>query len=1396
MKMLSRVGNRVLQLVLLIGGLGLVTNSHSGGTPIGGLATGSAAQVVKICTQQSVGSCGDPVPGPAAGSPIPGWNTFHRYFIEVPSGFTALNVELFDADAGAGPVTGNVETSGLDFSAMANGFQGTWEFTLRDPAGTLRATTNGALDTVVQSSTTQPNECAPLFGDNIWCAPWGNSIANPAAGHWEVRVAATNAGDDRSAYGLRASGVRSAATVDLNVNSDSVLTVGQNSIAASSVNLTSYPYVTGYCSARARNVEHNSEGTITITASSAPAIVNPPAALVSSQSANFLSTGDGWDSFGSGPSGDLQNAVRRGIWTSNVSTPFGINYAAAFVKPPVGQGTDIASIADDPSSDNPLAYPSTAVSDPSQTNSAYRSYLPRTDGTAPNKPSLLQRTFHVSGPNPTVIGQTTVYRVSVEFQNFTGESVSFSNSASRVVTVNVPAIADGATYVGGSALISQGTVVSQPANLGTGDVVWDPGTVLAGTAATLTYQVSVTRTAATPSPLRLTGTPTAGGGGTTAVFLDETGNSAQGRATYTYGPLCDVGVPIDVAAIVPVTLAQVSSTLSANSVAIVWQSASETGTLGFNIVDSDSTTRRALSNEMIAARGHYSVAPERYEATINSTPSEFWIEEVDFDGKRSRFGPFTVGKPYGETVVTTPIDWARVAAEQTTFRANRTQTPARVNNELVAELRIDRKGIARVSYEALAAGGVDLVNVPVKELALSRNGAQLARFVSSNDALFGAGDYLEFIATPLDSLYTKTAVYNVYRSATDVVAALTSAVQIAEIGVLTQANANVVLDSNLFYGLSAPGADPWYLRALTRTSNAAASAQFSLETIEMQGGNSAELLINFWGGLAYAEGGQDHSVQISVNGQVLATKRFDGIVEASVAVVVPDSLLNSSGPQTVELSLLPDTGFPTDRINIESVGLRYVRALKAQAGVLEFAAVQTENQISLETVFRDGLEGIAGPECQPSLDGFACINYRVSGFSGEVSAYRSRGSELTRIVTRPSGSNGASFVAAERLEDTYVFADQSALIRPVVTIKPQPANLLNSPASYLIIAHDSFVNSLAPLIAARTADGFNVKVVTVQDIYAQYAGGVVDPMAINRYLRAAVPALGTTHVLLVGGDTYDYFNYSGQNAISFVPTLYKRTSDFVSFAPSDLSFADINGDLTPDVAIGRFPVRTNIELQNLIEKTLAYGTAAHARKSLLVADRSVNGANFVADSNTIANALGVNWQADSSRVFLNDYSNDSAGIAQARSDLVSSINNGRALVSFVGHSSPNNWTFNSLLTANQVNNGLFNNSAAPSLIAQWGCYGTYFVVPQYNSLPHALLLKNSGAAALIGSSSLSDTANDVELGKLLFSRLEAGDTVGLAMTSAIRNYANVSNSTIQSLLGTTLLGDPALKLRR
>ena len=173
---------------------------------------------------------------------------------------------------------------------------------------------------------------------------------------------------------------------------------------------------------------------------------------------------------------------------------------------------------------------------------------------------------------------------------------------------------------------------------------------------------------------------------------------------------------------------------------------------------------------------------------------------------------------------------------------------------------------------------------------------------------------------------------------------------------------------------------------------------------------------------------------------------------------------------------------------------------------------------------------------------------------------------------------------------TYDDGINNSVMTPVVSTDEkitEKSLKINRDTNYLIIAHSMFIGDILDrYVAQRQGEGWKIQVVSVEDIYDTYGYGMATPEAIKSYLEIA-KGKEVTHVQLVGAASYDYHDYLGTGAISYIPSLYAFTAPIVNYTPCDSCLvADENG--IPQMAIGRWPVRTVDGLEAVINKTLQW----------------------------------------------------------------------------------------------------------------------------------------------------------------------------------------------------------------
>ena len=629
-----------------------------------------------------------------------------------------------------------------------------------------------------------------------------------------------------------------------------------------------------------------------------------------------------------------------------------------------------------------------------------------------------------------------------------------------------------------------------------------------------------------------------------------------------------------------------------------------------------------------------------------------------------------------------------------------------------------------------------------------------ARFGANGLGRFGPGCYVEFPGAAVDSLYTHTNVYTLLvdkqqaqRIPFDATLPTTSGAPVAY-------RETTMVEKELKYSVQAPNGDPWYEKdILAYTKPVYREFPIDVDTSALEGAE-AVLHVDLWG-ITYWPASPDHHVVVALNGVTLAERTFDGVGHVPIDVAIPRGVLQR-GSNILRVTVPGDTGVKYDMVAVNRYGVSFDRAFIARAGELTFAA--------------------AGPL------------FEVRGLSGPVVAYRRlQNQPITRLnpLVKGVGAEQLVRVPGSRWSGTYSVVDGSGLITPRLVRDPGATVTLAGKADLLIIAHSNFVAAVEKYAASKAASGLRVKLVDVQAAYDTYGGGIVGPQGIRTLIAQAAQKMDVTAVLLVGGDTYDYFNYTGAGSLSFIPSPYARTGPLVAFAPVDPLYGDLDGDQVPDIAVGRWPVRTLEELDAVIAKSLAFAARTDTPWALLAADSADGSYSFRGESETFSTLLPPTW--GQSKAYA-----DTLGIAGARAAILDALNAGPTFANWIGHSSYAQWSFAPLFTT--ANAATLRNADTPFVVTQWGCWNTYHVLPSRNTLGHVFLLSPArGAAAVIGPSTLTAAEADRALGQLLLpALLTPGTSIGQALVQAKQDLAATDPQLVDVILGVTLLGDPTL----
>jgi hypothetical protein len=508
--------------------------------------------------------------------------------------------------------------------------------------------------------------------------------------------------------------------------------------------------------------------------------------------------------------------------------------------------------------------------------------------------------------------------------------------------------------------------------------------------------------------------------------------------------------------------------------------------------------------------------------------------------------------------------------------------------------------------------------------------------------------------------------------------------------------------------------------------------------------------------------GDEHQVVAQLNGHAVgAALIWDAYDEAILVADFDQSILDASGNNSLILRSIYAYG-TTPGEYLDDIELDYLRLPVAQNGQLWLHQVEQ------------------GPQ-------------RVSGFSSDdiVVIEDPTGVVVVRDdVTLNSDGGGFSVVFEAKAGVDYIVAEQGAAAAPQVAAA-EAATLADAAnmGDYLIIAPRDFAGTAQALTNLRAAQFAQVKTAWLDQIYAEYSGGRVDPFAIGHFMQDIVGtwSVKPTHVVILGNGSLDHKNRMGY-AESFVPPMLTVTP--WQRASSDDRLLGANGDAA--FAIGRIPILSDAEGMAYVEKLSRYTQAlpdSSSTRAVLVADNPDSAGQFHDNSDILSDwmldSLGF---TDTTKLY---HSTDSA----VRSTFIDSATwdshsyltyDGHAAITQLGNSKEN---FITLVDAAALSNTQY------PLFTALTCAAGNDIFPGMRSLAATMVLNPTGGAiAAMAPTGLSLDADAQIMGDIYVGTLfGTNSTMGEAVQLAKLQSAGEVNSFMTRIY--SVVGDPAVYAR-
>jgi len=401
------------------------------------------------------------------------------------------------------------------------------------------------------------------------------------------------------------------------------------------------------------------------------------------------------------------------------------------------------------------------------------------------------------------------------------------------------------------------------------------------------------------------------------------------------------------------------------------------------------------------------------------------------------------------------------------------------------------------------------------------------------------------------------------------------------------------------------------------------------------------------------------------------------------------------------------------------------------------------------------------------------------------------------------------FVDSSTTKTDYYCISQSNFLKVDSIKADSPSDLRNKNqgVDYLIITHKNFLSAAERLKQFRETNFPDTSIATpriqitqIDDIYDEFSFGLLDPYAIQSYIKYAFENYSGTpisYAVLLGDMSYDYRELFPQNRKNFIPSMPYHSHEY-GLAASDNMFVAVSGDdVAPDVAVGRLSCETLTEANNLIDKLISYPSDAGKiwrQNSLLVASgQDLNDELFFGFNNASID-LERNYLTPNGfgakKVFRYPSRPEHLPFQGGGAEIRKGIDSGAVLISYYGHGGGYQWD----LVFMNDDIYMLNNEGKLPFVSSVTCYTGHFdnqdvFGEQFIKVP------GKGAIAFWGSSGLTSFGIGVDLNNRFFHEVftKKNYIIGKAILNT-KNY-NVSSGPFADMIAlATLLGDPLTEL--
>jgi hypothetical protein len=423
-----------------------------------------------------------------------------------------------------------------------------------------------------------------------------------------------------------------------------------------------------------------------------------------------------------------------------------------------------------------------------------------------------------------------------------------------------------------------------------------------------------------------------------------------------------------------------------------------------------------------------------------------------------------------------------------------------------------------------------------------------------------------------------------------------------------------------------------------------------------------------------------------------------------------------------------------------------------------------------------------------------------------------------------TGENIAFKMATDTLRTFVAFISSNART-PAIRSAPLPGqDLHSSPAAdMIIVTHPLFISDAEQLAEIhRKNSGLISLIVTPEQVYNEFSGGIPDIVAIRNFLRMKFLLQKETnyplrYLLLFGDGSFENKTPPPGNP-NYVPTYQTRNSNIIisSFTSDDffglLDDGEGEDSGSEDLGIGRIPVSDTTEARIVVSKIEEYLSPSNQgdwKNVICITADDEDGNTHMSDAEGLAGLVEERapW-VNLDKIYFDAYNQVTTSTGQFYPDVTKAIsdriNSGTLVFNYIGHGNETSLAHERVLTPNDINQ--WQNITKLPLFITATCEFSRFDEITINSVTGGITGKSSsgekillnskgGAIALMSTTRLVYSAPNYALNRNIFEAAFARDIEGnaLRLGDIIRIAKNRSgnNTNKRNFL---LLGDPAVRL--